>query len=71
MIRTGQTAEEAEFKQPILDKYEEEGSCYYSSARIWDDGVIDPRQSRIVLGLALGACAHAPVEETTVGIFRM
>lgn len=61
----------AEFKQPILDKYEREGSPYYSTARLWDDGILDPVQTRRVLGLALSACLNAPVEETRYGVFRM
>ena len=61
----------AEFKQPILDKYETEGSPYYSTARLWDDGILDPPETRRVLGLALSACLNAPVEETQYGVFRM
>lgn len=61
----------AEFKQPILDKYEQEGSPYYSTARLWDDGIIDPAQTRRVLGLALSTCLNAPVEDTPYGVFRM
>jgi 3-methylcrotonyl-CoA carboxylase beta subunit/propionyl-CoA carboxylase len=63
--------EEAAFMQPILDKYEREGDPYYSTARLWDDGVIDPAQTREVLGLALSAALNAPVEETRYGVFRM
>lgn len=63
--------EEAEFKKPLLEKYENEGHPYYASARLWDDGIIDPAQSREVLGLALSACLNAPIEETQFGIFRM
>jgi acetyl-CoA carboxylase carboxyltransferase component len=63
--------EEVEFKQPILDKYEREGNPYYSTARLWDDGIISPLQTRRVLGLALGVCLNAPVEATQYGIFRM
>lgn len=63
--------EEAEFKKPLLEKYENEGHPYYASARLWDDGIIDPAQSRDVLGLALSACLNAPIEETQFGIFRM
>ena len=59
------------FKQPIVDKYEEEGSPYYASARLWDDGVIEPAQTRQVLGLSLSACLNAPVEDTPFGVFRM
>jgi acetyl-CoA carboxylase carboxyltransferase component len=66
------TAEEyVAFKQPILDKYEREGSPYYSSARLWDDGMIDPAETRTVLGLALAVCANAPGERTHYGVFRM
>ena len=64
-------AEQAAFKQPILDKYEREGSPYYATARLWDDGILDPTETRQVLGLALSACFNAPVEETRFGIFRM
>ena len=63
--------EEAAFMQPILDKYEREGDPYYSTARLWDDGVIDPAQTRAILGLALSAALNAPVEETRYGVFRM
>jgi 3-methylcrotonyl-CoA carboxylase beta subunit len=64
------TEEEIAFKQPILDKYEVENSCYYSSARVWDDGVIRPEDSRSVLGLALEV-AMQNVGETKHGVFRM
>jgi acetyl-CoA carboxylase carboxyltransferase component len=64
-------AEERAFKQPILDKYEEEGSPYYSTARLWDDGVLDPATTRDALGLALAAALNAPVAETKFGVFRM
>ncbi|NCF20430.1 MAG: methylcrotonoyl-CoA carboxylase, partial [Haliea sp.] len=56
--------EEAEFKQPILDLYEKQGHPYYASARLWDDGVIDPADTRMVLGLSLSAALNAPVEDT-------
>ncbi len=59
------------FKQPIFDKFEYEGSPYYSTARLWDDGILDPAQTRQVLGLALSACLNAPVTETQYGVFRM
>ena len=61
----------AAFKQPILDKYEREGSPYYATARLWDDGILDPAETRTALGLALSACLNAPVEETRYGVFRM
>ena len=64
-------AEQQEFMQPILDKYEEEGSPYYSTARLWDDGVIDPTDTRRVLGLAISAALNKPLEETRFGVFRM
>jgi 3-methylcrotonyl-CoA carboxylase beta subunit len=63
--------EEAEFKQPILDRYEEQGHPYYASARLWDDGVIDPAQTRQVLGLAISASLNKPIDETRFGVFRM
>ncbi|WP_375738226.1 carboxyl transferase domain-containing protein [Pseudomonas boanensis] len=63
--------EEAKIKQPILEQYERQGHPYYSSARLWDDGVIDPAQTRDVLGLALSASLNAPIERTTFGVFRM
>jgi acetyl-CoA carboxylase carboxyltransferase component len=66
------SAEEAEaFKRPILDTYEREGSPYYSTARLWDDGVLDPPETRRALGLAFSATLNAPVEETRFGVFRM
>ena len=66
------TPEEAEaFKAPVRQKYEDEGNPYYATARLWDDGVIDPAQTRDVLGLALGAALNAPVEERGFGVFRM
>jgi len=66
------TPEEAEeFKRPILEKYESEGNPYYSTARIWDDGVIDPADTRQVLGLALSVVLNAPKEEGGFGVFRM
>lgn len=64
-------AEEEEFKAPIRAQYEEQGSPYYSTARLWDDGVIDPADTRRVLGMALDVCAQAPLPETSFGLFRM
>jgi acetyl-CoA carboxylase carboxyltransferase component len=63
--------EQERFKAPILGKYEEEGNPYYSTARLWDDGIIDPLDTRMVLGLGLAAAACAPVAPTRFGIFRM
>ena len=66
------TAEEREaITSPIIQKYETEGSPYYSTARLWDDGVIDPAQSRQVLGLAFSATLNAPFAPKTHGVFRM
>jgi 3-methylcrotonyl-CoA carboxylase beta subunit len=61
----------ADFEQPILDKYENESSAYYSTARIWDDGIINPCQTRQVLGLAISASLNAPIEDVKFGVFRM
>jgi 3-methylcrotonyl-CoA carboxylase beta subunit len=66
------TAEaEEEFKRPIREQYEEQGNPYYSTARLWDDGVIDPMDTRRVLGLALSVAANAPLEPVGYGVFRM
>ncbi|NBB52072.1 methylcrotonoyl-CoA carboxylase [Rhizobium sp. CRIBSB] len=66
------TPEQAEaFKAPIRQKYEDEGNPYFATARLWDDGIIDPVQTRDVLGLAISASLNAPVPETTFGVFRM
>lgn len=59
------------FTRPILDKYEQEGSPYYSTARLWDDGIIDPADTRAVLALGISAAANAPQEPTRFGVFRM
>ena len=63
--------EEEAFKQPIKDQYEHQGHPYFASARLWDDGVIDPADTRMVLGLGLSAALNAPIPETKFGIFRM
>jgi len=63
--------EEESFKAPIRDQYEHQGSPYYSTARLWDDGVIDPVDTRRVLGMGLAAAVHAPVPEPSYGVFRM
>ncbi len=63
--------EEAEFKAPIRDQYEEEGNPYYATARLWDDGIIAPSETRRVLGLAFSAALNAPVRGTRFGVFRM
>ncbi|MCA9910904.1 MAG: methylcrotonoyl-CoA carboxylase, partial [Anaerolineae bacterium] len=62
---------QAAFKQPILDKYEREGSPYYSTARLWDDGILDPVETRRVLALALSVCANSGDTDTRYGVFRM
>ncbi|MEO1252749.1 MAG: carboxyl transferase domain-containing protein [Pseudomonadota bacterium] len=62
---------ETAFKNEIRDQYEKQGSPYYSSARLWDDGVIDPAQTRDVLGLCISAALNAPIEKTRFGVFRM
>lgn len=64
-------AEEAEFKQPIIDNYEHQGHPYYASARLWDDGVIDPADTRMVLGLSISASLNRPIDESRFGVFRM
>jgi len=63
--------QEAAFKQPILDQYEREGHPYFASARLWDDGVIDPLDTRMCLALGLSAALNAPIPETRFGVFRM
>jgi len=69
--KTMSEEEEAAFKQPILDKYEEESNPYYSTARLWDDGIIDPRDTRNVLALGIAASLNAPTPDTPFGVFRM
>jgi 3-methylcrotonyl-CoA carboxylase beta subunit len=68
---TWSAEEEATFKAPIEAQYEKEGHPYFASARIWDDGIIDPAESRMVLGLGISASLNAPIEPTKFGIFRM
>ena len=63
--------EEAALKEPIIQRFEMEGSPYFSSARLWDDGVIDPKQTRDILGLSFSASLNAPIPETRFGVFRM
>jgi 3-methylcrotonyl-CoA carboxylase beta subunit len=74
MERAGQVwsaAEEAAFKQPTIEMFERQSHPLYASARLWDDGIIDPRKSRDVLALSLSAALNAPIEETRFGVFRM
>ena len=63
--------QEAAFKAPLLEQYETQGHPYYASARLWDDGVIDPSETRMVLGLGISAAVNAPIGETRFGVFRM
>lgn len=74
LARSGQTmtaAQEQELKQPIIETYEKQGHPYYASARLWDDGIIDPAQTRTVLALSLAAANNAPIADTKFGVFRM
>ena len=74
MEKQGQILSEEEaqaIRQPILENYDHQGNPYYASARLWDDGVIDPADTRNVLGLGLSAAMNAPIEDTRFGIFRM
>jgi 3-methylcrotonyl-CoA carboxylase beta subunit len=63
--------DEEAFKAPIRAQYESQGHPYYASARLWDDGIIDPAQTRTVLALGLSAALNAPIERTEFGVFRM
>ena len=63
--------EERKFKAPILEQYAQQSSAYYATARLWDDGIIDPLDTRKVLALGLSAALNAPIEKTTFGVFRM
>ena len=65
------TAEEEAFKAPIRDQYETQGHPYYAGARLWDDGLVDPAETRMVLALGLSAALNAPMEQTRFGVFRM
>ena len=70
--RDGWSADDqAAFEAPIREQYETQGSPYYSTARLWDDGIIDPADTRTVLGLALDVCARVPLEDSAFGLFRM
>ena len=57
--------------KPILAKYEKESSAYYSTGRLWDDGIIDPADTRIILALCISASLNAPIPDTQYGVFRM
>src|SRR4029078_11601676 len=67
----GSEAEEEAFRAPIREQYEHQGHPYFASARLWDDGVIDPAETRRVVALSLSAALNAPIPETRFGIFRM
>ena len=74
LARAGQTLsadDEQAIRQPILEKYESEGSPYYSTARLWDDGILDPAETRQALGLGLSAAYNAPIGDAKFGVFRM
>ena len=73
-LKTGEDFDkekEGKLKASLIDKYEEEGSPYFSTARLWDDGIIAPEDTRRILGLSLSASLHAPIEKTHYGVFRM
>jgi 3-methylcrotonyl-CoA carboxylase beta subunit len=63
--------QEEAFKAPVRQKYEDEGNPYFATGRLWDDGIIDPAQTRDVLGLSISASLNAPIPETRFGVFRM
>ncbi|TFH41062.1 MAG: methylcrotonoyl-CoA carboxylase [Lysobacterales bacterium] len=74
LARTGEawsTQDQEDFKRPIREQYERQGHPYYASARLWDDGIIDPRATREVLGLGISASLNTPIEKTHFGVFRM
>ena len=74
LARKGETLStdaEAALKKPIIEQYEQQGHPYYASARLWDDGIIDPADTRNVLGLALSAAKNAPERDSQFGVFRM
>jgi acetyl-CoA carboxylase carboxyltransferase component len=74
LARQGQTLgpeEEAAIRDPILEKYDREGSPYYSTARVWDDGILDPAGTRQALALGLSAAFNAPIPDARFGVFRM
>ena len=73
-VRQGTSLTEREIEEvrrPIIDKYEEEGNPYYSTARLWDDGIIDPKDTRDVVGLGIVASMNVPIPESRWGVFRM
>ena len=73
-LKQGETwtaEQDTRLKKPILEQYETQGHPYYSSARLWDDGIIDPKDTRRVLGLSLTAALNATIADTRFGVFRM
>ena len=74
LAREGRTLsgdEEAAIREPILEKYDREGSPYYSTASLWDDGILDPVETRSALALGLAAAFNAPIPDPKFGVFRM
>ncbi|MEX2407729.1 MAG: carboxyl transferase domain-containing protein, partial [Rhodovibrionaceae bacterium] len=69
--KTWSKEEEAAFKQPILEQYDHQGHPIYASARLWDDGIVDPADTRMSLALGISMALNAPIEETRFGVFRM
>ena len=63
--------DEAAFREPIVEQYDREGHPYYASARIWDDGIIDPAETRRTLAMSISAALNKPIEKTNFGVFRM
>jgi 3-methylcrotonyl-CoA carboxylase beta subunit len=63
--------EEDAFKAPIIEQYARQSSAYYATSRLWDDGIIDPKETRATLALGISAALNAPIEETRFGVFRM
>lgn len=63
--------DELKIKTPIIEKFDREGSPYFSTARLWDDGIIDPAQTRNVLGISLRTALNSQIEDTNFGVFRM
>jgi len=69
--KTWSAAEQAAFRKPVLENFEREGHPYYATARLWDDGIITPQETRRVVALALSAALNAPIPDTRWGVFRM
>ncbi len=69
--KTWSAEDEEKFKAPTRQQFDAQGSPYYATARLWDDGIVDPAQTRRVLGLALSAAFNAPIPQTRFGVFRM